>query len=332
MIPKPKNSAGTWFRRLLLIAIMARYTPCLQAQLIPTVRIETHFAVAQQAAPFDHSFYLILPVDTTVVLEDLYYLNMYKALPLHHGRKDTVAKSIKLYGPEFFQNSAFLDTPKEAGVKYLKVLIDTQLLPNSRFFVILSTRPSRDKFNDINESLELGDTAAARKAYKELSTGLTVKNSPIRVVWPKFETYQAKFDDTLRHIYDKIFIDDPTVVNSLRKLREILKPHVKVKDLFNCNCEGDFVARELFSDSTKFLIPLENLLYDGDLLNDFASGRLNMQEFEPYKQLKRGELTKRIDNLGKLKSGLANLNYFYHASSFAENLTDEQREIGRAHV
>lgn len=93
-----------------------------------------------------------------------------------------------------------------------------------------------------------------------------------------------------------------------------------ISDLFKCNCEKDFVARELFADSTKFLIPLQNLLYVPSAGPDFAAGRLDIQEFEPYRQLKITELQKRIDNLGRLKIALTNISYFYHLSSFADNL------------
>jgi hypothetical protein len=263
----------------------------------------------------------MVPVDTSLRLDELGELDLYRVT----GKGDNIKfPTIKIYTETDLGGSWFVDTPKAGAYKYLMLLIDVQMLPNTRFIAVLDIKPTHeyfDKLNAINLSLYTGDLAEAQKGYSELTTGLTVKYSRTPIAWPPFENYRKFFVDSLRSLYDQIAVEEPAIGADMKKLRDTLKSAgIRISDLFECNCQKDFVANELFSDSTKFLIPLQNLLNVPEALSYFATGRLDIQEFEPYKVVKAVDLQKRIDNLGRLKTALTNISYFYHLSSFADRI------------
>ena len=320
--------------KIALVILLMGFLPALRAQLIPTVRIDPHSRVAQQTAPFDHVFYLQLPVDSNLQSDELKQLDLFK---LVKKKGKTIRTLIKSYDAEGLQKAWFVDSPKEAGFKYLKVYIDTQLLPYTRFSVILTLNPSHfyiDALNKINFEMALGKWALAKKDYQDLSGGLKIKYSNNRAKWPPFDreegspfgdfSYHQFFLDSLRPFYEDLSAEDTAIVNNLSRLRDTLKSTgFRFSELFNCNCQKDFIANELFADSTKFLIPLHNLLNVPDALPYFATAKLNIQEFEPYRQTKAYDIHGRVDNYGRLKGSLLNISYFFHLSSFADSISPQ---------
>lgn len=171
--------------RLLLfpLGLILAGSPRVFAQLIPTVRIDPHSRFGQQVAPFDHRFYLLLPVDSNLQKDELDTLILNKLIVRKKKvTDDTAIWKVSLRSPDKIQ---FVDTPKEAGFKYLKVLMDVQLLPNTRFSITLSTKPSfrfGDDLNSINESLYRGDAGKAEKDYEDIRKNLADKYSKMRIL------------------------------------------------------------------------------------------------------------------------------------------------------
>jgi len=305
---------------LILPAFMIGSMPLLRAQSPPSVRIDPHFRNGQQVAPFDRVFYLLLPVDTTLQTDELLQLNIYSICGTRrHPNKHF--KTLKRYILDQANDTVFVDTPKEAGIKYLKILIDTKLEPYTRFSVILVLKPSHsywDQFNDINERLYANDIPGAQKKYEDLVSGLTVQYSSTPVVWPPFERYSSFFQDSLRSLYGQVDEEDTAILNNMNRLRDTIKSTgFRISDLFQRGWQKDVAVNKFLSDSTKFLIPLLNLLNMPRSLGAFASGRLNIKEFEPYKLAKKIDIQKRIDNLSRLKAALTMISYFFQGSPFA---------------
>jgi|GEM_PF-4042344 len=301
--------------------------PSQKAVFLPVVRIDPYSRVAQQTAPFDHHFYLMLPVDSSVQKDELKQLDIFKIKGKGSSAKQIPIKS---YRAEQLKTVQFVDTPKESGYKYLKVYIDTQFLANTRFSVVLTLTASHEYFqplNDINQELYEHDAASAENDYNEIQSGLSVKYSKYKALWPPFRIYQKFVYDSLLKVYNDIAKEDSLVIKNLFILRKILRAtSFQVNELFQCNCEKDFVATELFNDSTKFLIPLQNILsLDSNAIPAFAQGRQNIQEFEPYKLLRENDLMARVNYLRLLKTSLYNISYFFHLSSFSGRLSAAEK-------
>lgn len=316
-------------RGLILYIILTLISQFLLAQIYQTVRIDAYSRRAVQAAPFDRYFYLLLPVDSTVQIDEIAQLNLYQ---IRGKRKSPDQKTtlVKIYLSEELQKSRFVDTPKENGFKYIQIFIDTQFLPHTRFYAVLTLKASYkylEKFNKINQDIYSEESGEAQKEYQELTTGLLVKYSNTKIQWPSFETYKKYFQDSIKIYYTEINNQDSTILKNMRLIRDSLDSSgFKITDLFTCNCQRDFVANELFADSTKFLIPLQNLTKIPEALKYFSLGRLNIQEFESYRIVSENDLQKRIDNLVRLKNSLINISYFFHLSSFAEAISQSQKK------
>jgi hypothetical protein len=336
MTPNFRKTIKVLIRSILIqVVSLCGLVPLLHAQLPPTVRIDPHFRNGQQVAPFDHMFYLLVPVDTTLQTDELTQLNLYSI----SGTRRNPNKDfhiLKLYFLDQATDTVFVDTPKEAGIKYLKILIDTKLEPYTRFSVILVLKPSHaygDQFNAINERLYGKDIDGAQQKYKDLVSGLTVKYSSTPVVWPPFERYQRFFEDSLRSLYIEVDEEDSAILNNMNRLRDTIKSTgFKISDLFERSRQKDVTVNKFLSDSTKLLIPLVNLLNLPRSLRFFASGQLNMQEFEPYKLSKKIDLDKRIGNLSRLKAALTMVSLFFQGSPFSAKISDSVIDGIRASV
>jgi len=315
-------------RFLLLLAAVFAFTVRAAAQ-IPIIRIDPHSRFAQQNAPFDRSFFLLLPVDTTLEMDDIGQLTLSKVT----GRgKNLHFETLRIYLGDQIKKIQFIDTPKVPRFKYLEVLIDEQLLPNTRFSVLLVLKAAHDyldSLNKINQEIHDGDLAAAEADYDKLRTGQTVKYSSTPIAWPPFSLYSDYYDKKLAPVYDQVVADDPALVTQVWSIGETMRKYgFKIDQLFTSNCCGkDLAVSKLYTDSTKFLIPLFNLLRLADSTNIyFASGELNIQEFELHELVKPQEIQKRIDNLQRLEVGIRNIAYFFHLSSFASNIVPAMQQ------
>ncbi|HEY4108300.1 hypothetical protein, partial [Puia sp.] len=287
---------------------------------------------AQNAAPFDHSFFLQLPVDTTLEKDELSGLQLFRVNVKKPKTEDARHQKPPILTDTDLSRAWFVDdTPKVAGVKYLKIFVNRQLLPNTPFVVLLTFRPSHlylDKFNQINQEIHEKSLDAAKKDYDELSSKQTVEGSNISVIWTKsYEEYESDYNRLMSDFYDDINDKDRVISQSLTTIRNSLlhDKEFNMNDLFKCNCEEDMIAKELFADSTQFLIPLQILLNVNDILPYLGNGQVNIQEFEPYKRLEMHEVKKRIENYGRLKKALVNISYFFSLSSYARKVEDATR-------
>jgi len=317
---------------IVLIVLALLSMTFLKAQQVPIVRIDPHSRVGVQTAPFDHTFYLLLPVDTTLQLDELKQVNLYK-IPRKYTRGYARKKmdspkampKIKYYDAEYLKKAWFVDTPKEASFKYLKIYIDTQLLPNTHFSVILVQKASHDyldQLNEINENLYNGDIALSEQEYLKITSGLKIKYSSNEEAWPSFDSYKLFFQDSLMSLYHEIALMDTAISNNLDKLRDsLISAGFHISQLLEYNRRKELMSKEIFSDSTKFLVPLINLLnVDSTAIPSFAAGKLNIQQFEPYQMAKDNEIQKRVDNYERLKVAITNISYFFHFSSFAPSI------------
>ncbi|HVU98667.1 MAG TPA: hypothetical protein VHE34_25770 [Puia sp.] len=329
-----RHTRSKLFYRLVLVvfSLWAVTGVLAQQSNVPVIHFDPHSGVAQQAAPFDRSFFIVLPVDTTLELDELDAIDIYKV-----NRRDTSDQTrytrIKHYAQMQLGNAYFVeDTPKVAGIKFLKFYVDRQMLPNTPFAVFLFVKLSNgylDKFNHINQQIYDGDLAAAQSDFDEADADVSAKHSNIPIGWPiSFKQYLQIFENSLRPLYDQLNAKDTVVENRLYSIAETIRgTGFKMSDLFECNCEKDFVAKELFADSTQFLIPLQTLLNVHDFIPDVSAGLNNIQEFEPFERLDMNEIQKRIENFKRLKKSLVNISYFFHLSSFADRFSDSVKRI-----
>jgi hypothetical protein len=325
--PSLMRTLKTCWRYCLLLPVCWSFSTAGYGQSIPIVRLGPG-PTGRTNAPFDRSFYVWLPVDTTLQMDEIDELNlnrMYKkgSMPPF----DTIATWL---GSELL-DTAFIDSVKIARKKYLQVLINQQLLPNTRFSVVLFIRASHEylgELNQINQQLHEGDLFDAEPAYNTLRNSITVKNAkePLPIHWPAFTAYQAFYQKSLATDYDTVNMDDPRIGTHLLAIAQAIDSSgFQLKNLFSCNCEKDFVAHELFADSSRFIIPLFNLLHIQIMLPTMASGQVNFEEFHHHEQLARQDIQKRLANLKLLEDGINNISYFFHLSSFADNVTQHYR-------
>jgi len=297
----------------------------VSGQSIPIVRIDPYTRFPQQNAPFDRAFFLLLPVDTTLEMDEVAEIQIKK---ITGKGKNLNFQVIKDYQDKDIKESLahFVDTPKVPHFKFLQVYIGEQLAPNTRFTVLLAAKASHDyldSLNKVDQEIHDGNVADAEADYENLRTGQTVKYSSTHFAWPPFSFYLDYYRRKLATIYDQVVADDPSLADRLKSIGESLRrAGFKVDQLFLSNCCGkDVAVNKVFADSTKFLIPLFNLLRLADGANPyFANGELNIQEFEAHDLVKPQEIQKRIDNLQRLKVGIANIAYFFHLTAFAGNL------------
>ena len=307
-------------RLLAIILFSVGFLPVLRAQFQdPTVIVDPHTHTLQQAAPFDQEFYLLLPVDPTLQADEVEELQVKRVT----GKKNNLQfTTIQEYKEGEFHELSITDSPKVEGYKFLRVHIVKQLLPNTRFVIVLIIKPSHaylKELNKINYEIITGELGQARKDYDEVAGKLYVQHSETPLGWPDFDRYKTRFIDSARPAYQNIIQEDSSLYRLLTQLKDTLdSAGVLIPNLFRYEYEKDFIAQRILTDSTKLLIPLHNLLYVPSALPYFGTGRLNIRELRLYDPALEVDAQKRIDNLTNLDSALYQIGYFCQFTYFSK--------------
>src|ERR1700739_139719 len=129
------------WRSLLLSVPGLVWAMTVCGQTIPVVRIDPFTHAAQQNAPFDRTFYLWMPVDTTLEMDEIDQLNLNR---MNKKGSKLPFDTIATWTADELERARFVDTVKIPKSKYLQVFINQQLLPNTRFSVVLFIRATHE--------------------------------------------------------------------------------------------------------------------------------------------------------------------------------------------
>jgi hypothetical protein len=327
------TSFRLWLFLCLIVSMapIAGYTQAPYLARGAVIRIDPYSRRSSDAVPFDKTFVVLYPVDSGMKADQLIQFDIkgvgQKGAWVHYNADD-LGKFARI-----------VDTPAIPGFKYLRIYINKQLPPNLRFSMNLyHSVPTAvlDKFDSINYKILKEDPTASDDYHKLAAAQLVGYTKDDRVQWPSYageiddifnslalehdDNYLKFFADSLQEDYTKITKADTLLLDSLNHLRDLLPPKKLFDSLVQCSCEKGIIAHELFGDSTKFLIPVFNLLYLHESLPDFAEGNLNIKEYEPFRIKKPEVVAARINNLDSLKASLISISYFFQASSFAGTL------------
>lgn len=330
-------------QRLILVLLGLQTAYLAQGQAVdPVVRIDRWSRKAMDIIPFDQPFYLILPVDSTLTMDQVYQLSLYKKnkgdntqiLPFPLASYEN--SQIKANGGRIFDS---------AGSRYLRVHITERLLPNTPFSVILYLTGATFYFSQLDKiDVELyQNDPAAKKDYHDLTATLFIKHSheQQQILWPRFDAtdtdriyshvpgiqpYRQYFIDSLFDSYNVLFDEDTAILNRLETISDTLKSvKFTISNLFKGDFRKDPQAAKLLSNSSHFLTILENLLNVDSVAPYFASGKLNIQDFEVTDTLDDNDVAGRVANLKKLLQAIDTISFNFHLSLFMATVPDSIR-------
>ena len=331
------------FQNGLLLLLFLQSANSLFAQPEPIIRIDHWTGTTTDAVPFDRPFVLVLPVDSTLKMEQITEIALQKSgvkngQPFLDTNKlaDYGAPQIKSLGGHLIDSGKF---------KYLMLRIPARLPSNTRFSVILYVTSTVyfQQLEKINVDLYHRKIAKARQEYHDLASNIYLKNSNngVQIEWPPFDPgdtdpiynpapgnlpYRRYFEDSLRSLYDKILTDDGVIAGNLQQLADLLhNAGFSIPNLFAGDFKKDYATGRVLINSPQFLTPLQNLLNLDDAIPYFAAGKLDPQKYEPYDTVKDNESDLRIANLGKLKQSLDTISYNFHETPFATTIDDATR-------
>jgi len=298
-------------------------------------------------APFDQSFYILLPTDTSLTKDNLLQLEFYQII---NKKGKNYYTTLFRYDKTTLQNlSVFKPNPLKLSYKYLQIHVITQLEPGIKFGINLYhqiTNTDVDALEKINTEI-LASNDSAEVDYRSLALSETFRFSDDDTIkWAPFrgddqdteniyngyalqrgDYYLKYFQNSIKNDYGPILSVDSTIQLSLDTLRDIFKGAKFSSDsFFNCNCQKKFIANELFVDSSIFLIPFFNIYHLDSAAGLFAEGQMNIQEYEQFKAIEKTDVATRLNNLGKLQQALKSISYFFQMSSYSKNVPYETKK------